>query len=73
MALHKQRRRISKNQLALAVRKDFNAAMASEPETITSFLYTVQNQGMNGLGRQFCGLGAYYLQIRTFACDLLLG
>ena len=45
MALHKNRRRASKENLAFVVRKDFNAAMTSEPETITSFLYTVQNHG----------------------------
>ena len=48
MALHKDRRRASKDHLALAVRKDFNAAMTSEPETITNFLYAVQNQGTDG-------------------------
>ena len=46
MALYKDRRRASKDQLALAVRKDFNAAMVSESDTITSFLYAVQNQGL---------------------------
>ena len=38
-------RRVSKDHLALAVRKDFNAAMTHEPEVITSFLYSVHNQG----------------------------
>lgn len=47
MALHKDRRRASKDRLALAVRKDFNAAMVSEGESITSFLYTVQNEDKN--------------------------
>lgn len=47
MALHKDRRRASKDQLALAVRKDFNAAMVSESDSITSFLYTIQNEDKN--------------------------
>ena len=45
MARHKHRQRISKDHLALAVRKDFNAAMTVELELISSFLYTVHNQG----------------------------
>ena len=45
MASHRDRRRASKESLTLAVRKDFNAAMTDEPETITSFLYTAQNRG----------------------------
>lgn len=49
MALAQERRRTSKDQLALSIRKDFNAAMTSEPETITSFLYIVQNQGIEVL------------------------
>lgn len=38
-------RRVSKDHLVLAVRKDFNAAMIHEPEVITSFVYAVHNQG----------------------------
>lgn len=45
MARHRARRRISKGALALAVRKDFNAAIVLESELITSFLYAVKNQG----------------------------
>ncbi len=41
----KGRRRVGKDQLALAVRKDFNAATVAEIEIITSFLYTVENPG----------------------------
>ncbi|MCJ1461378.1 hypothetical protein MMC28_011760 [Mycoblastus sanguinarius] len=47
MARHKHRQRISKDHLALAVRKDFNAAMTVELELISSFLYTVHNQEKN--------------------------
>ena len=45
MARPKEKRRVSKDHLALAVRKDFNAAGVSEQEVITSFLYSVHNQG----------------------------
>ncbi|KAL8742046.1 MAG: hypothetical protein Q9190_005409 [Brigantiaea leucoxantha] len=45
MARQKARRRINRDNLALAVKKDFNDAMASEPECITSFLYAVHNKG----------------------------
>ena len=45
MARHRVRRRVGKDVLALAVRKDFNAAIVIESELITSFLYAVQNQG----------------------------
>lgn len=46
MALHKDRRRVDKDHLALAVRKDFNAAGVSEQEVETSFMYSVHNQSM---------------------------
>ena len=45
IARHRARQRIGKEVLALAVRKDFNAAIVFEAELITSFLYAVQNQG----------------------------
>lgn len=45
MARHRARRRVGKDVLALAVRKDFNAAIVIESELITSFLYAIQNQG----------------------------
>lgn len=45
MARHRARRRTGKDVLALAVRKDFNAAIVLESELITSFIYAVQNQG----------------------------
>lgn len=45
MTRHKNCRRVGKEHLALAIRKDFNAAMIHELEAITSFLYTVRNQG----------------------------
>ncbi|MCJ1255483.1 hypothetical protein MMC24_003299 [Lignoscripta atroalba] len=47
MARHKDRRRISKDHLALAVRKDFNAGMVQEQEVVTSFLYSIHNQNKN--------------------------
>ena len=45
MARHKDRRKISKDHLAIAVRKDFNAGMVQEQEVVTSFLYSIHNQG----------------------------
>lgn len=44
MARHKERRRLGIDQLATAIRKDFNAATVIENEAITSFLYAVHNQ-----------------------------
>ena len=46
MALQKDRRRVDKDHLALAVRKDFNAAGVSEQEVETSFMYSAHNQSM---------------------------
>ncbi|KAL8838212.1 MAG: hypothetical protein Q9170_002202 [Blastenia crenularia] len=45
MARHAEQRKISKEHLALAVKKDFNDAMINESEAITTFLYSVRNQG----------------------------
>ena len=48
MARRHARQRISKDTLALTIRKDFNAAIVFESELITSFLYAAQNQGKHG-------------------------
>ena len=45
MARHKDRRRVGKEQLALAVKKDFNAATMIEGDVVPKFLYTVRSQG----------------------------
>ena len=45
MARRKDKRRVSKEQLALVCRKDFNAAGVSEQECLAGFLYAVRNQG----------------------------
>lgn len=45
MARRAGQRKISQEQLALAVKRDFNDAMVNEPEAITTFLYYVRNQG----------------------------
>ncbi|KAL8798312.1 MAG: hypothetical protein Q9182_006773, partial [Xanthomendoza sp. 2 TL-2023] len=45
MVIHRARRKISKEQLALAVKKDFNDAMVNELESITTFIYSIHNQG----------------------------
>lgn len=45
MARHAERRKISKEQLALAVKKDFHDQMLNELESITNFIYSIRNQG----------------------------
>lgn len=45
MARHKARQRVGKARLALAVKKSFNNAMVSELDIITTFAYSMQNQG----------------------------
>jgi len=52
MARHQDRRRVSKDQLALAVRKNFNALAIHESEVIVDFIYSVKHQGESSL---FCG------------------
>ena len=49
MAKAKDRRRVSKENLAMAVRKDFKAAGISEQEVFASFMYAVHNQGTTAL------------------------
>lgn len=46
MARPKERRRVSKERLLLAVKKDFNNASANELESVASFLYVVRNKGI---------------------------
>lgn len=43
------RARTSKEQLATAVRKNFNAQPIQENDVIVNFLYSVKNQGESGL------------------------
>ena len=45
MARRKEKRRIGKDALALAVRRDFNAAAVVEQDVVTGFLYKVKHQG----------------------------
>ncbi|KAF2722477.1 hypothetical protein K431DRAFT_283892 [Polychaeton citri CBS 116435] len=45
MACSKQKRRVGKDQLAMTVRKHFNAAGVSESEVIVEFMYAVRHQG----------------------------
>ena len=45
MAKARDRQRVSKDNLAMAVRKDFKAAGISEQEVFASFMYAVHNQG----------------------------
>ncbi|KAK3697969.1 hypothetical protein LTR37_017193 [Vermiconidia calcicola] len=44
MARKKEKRRISKEQLALAVRKNFNAAAVNEIDVVVELVYKVRNQ-----------------------------
>lgn len=45
MARPKSKRRVPKDQLALAVRKNFNALGVAESDVIVDLLYKVKNQG----------------------------
>lgn len=45
MARKKEKRRVSKDQLALAVRKNFNGAAVSEIDVVVELVYKVRNQG----------------------------
>ena len=44
MARKKENRRISREQLALAVRKNFNAAAVNEIDVVVDLVYKVRNQ-----------------------------
>ena len=63
MARRHAHRRIGKDVLALAVRKDFNAAIVFESELITSFLYAAQNQGKHR--KRFREYGHLDVQVAT--------
>ena len=58
MARQRHRQRVGKERLVIAVRRDFNAAMVSETDIVTSFLYRVGSQGKLLL-LFFCDLGRY--------------
>jgi hypothetical protein len=45
MAREKSKRRVHKDQLALAVRKNFNANGVNETDVLVDLLYKVKNQG----------------------------
>lgn len=45
MARKRDQRRVSKDQLALAVRKNFNGAAVSEIDVVVELVYKVRNQG----------------------------
>lgn len=44
MARKKEKRRVPKDQLALAVRKNFNGAAVSEIDVVVELVYKVRNQ-----------------------------
>lgn len=45
MARKKDKRRVAKDQLALAVRKNFNGAAVNEIDVVVDMVYKVRNQG----------------------------
>ena len=45
MARKKEKRRVSKEQLALQVRKHFNGAAVSEIDVVVDMMYKIKNQG----------------------------
>ncbi len=47
MARRKDKRRVAKEQLALAVRKNFNSAAVSETDVVVELVYKVRHQGKN--------------------------
>ena len=53
MARKKEKRRISKEQLALAVRKNFNAAAVNEIDVVVELVYKVRNRGRSSLPAEF--------------------
>ena len=50
MARSKERRKTTKEQLALAVRKHFNSMAVNETDVVTEFLYKTKNHGAYELG-----------------------
>lgn len=46
MARQKEKRRVAKESLALAVRKHFNSAAVNEIDVVVEVIYRVKNQGM---------------------------
>lgn len=76
MARRKDKRRVSKEQLALAVRKNFNGAAVNEIDVVVEMVYKVRNKGrfMNGNAispawRWGRGLTDSVLQTRPSECD----
>jgi len=51
MARKRDKRRVSKDQLATSVRKHFNGAAVSEMDVITELVYKVRNQSKSYCGR----------------------
>ena len=45
MARRKEKRRISKEQLAIAVRKNFNSAAVNEIDVVVDMVYKVKHKG----------------------------
>lgn len=45
MARKREQRRVSRDQLALAVRKNFNSAAVSEADVVVDLVYKIQHKG----------------------------
>ncbi len=49
MALKREKRKVGKEHLALAVRKHFKGLAVNEPDVVVDFLYKVKYQGKSSL------------------------
>lgn len=70
MARRKDKRRVSKDQLALAVRKNFNAAAVSEIDVMVELLYKVRSQGryLHDIAMRRGDADGTVLQTKPFDC-----
>lgn len=48
MVRKREKRRVSKDQLAMAVRKHFNGAAVNEADVVVELVHKVRNQGQSG-------------------------
>lgn len=68
MIRHKARRKTNKEQMALAVKKDFNDAMINELDSIATFLYSIHNKGTQHILNVHLSWLKFGYQTRAFAC-----
>lgn len=71
MARAKSKRRVQKDQLALAVRKNFNALGVNESDVIVDWLYKSKHQGAytGSIGPDMDHSLTPHIQTRSFAYD----